>query len=94
MCFLYFLGVCVKDLIFGYHIYVVVEYVLCRGDRAFCSVECRCRQIFMDEEESLRKDHCSLAAMKPTSSTSSSASSSTARHHGKGARNRAGGFAY
>lgn len=65
--------------------------ILCRGDRAFCSVECRCRQIFMDEEESLHKDHCSLAAMKPTSSSSSS-SSSSARNHRKGTRNRAGGF--
>jgi hypothetical protein len=23
---------------------------MCRGDRAFCSEECRCRQIFMDED--------------------------------------------
>jgi hypothetical protein len=22
----------------------------CRGDKAFCSVECRCRQIFIDED--------------------------------------------
>ncbi|KAJ8509711.1 hypothetical protein OPV22_000145 [Ensete ventricosum] len=32
-----------------------------RGDRAFCSEECRCRQIFMDEESGAR-DCCSLAA--------------------------------
>ncbi|CAD5197328.1 unnamed protein product [Musa acuminata subsp. malaccensis] len=32
-----------------------------RGDRAFCSEECRCRQIFMDEESGTR-DRCSLAA--------------------------------
>ncbi|URD82762.1 hypothetical protein MUK42_05009 [Musa troglodytarum] len=32
-----------------------------RGDRAFCSEECRCRQIFMDEESGTR-DCCSLAA--------------------------------
>lgn len=33
-----------------------------RGDKAFCSVECRCRQIFMDEEETVRRENCSLAA--------------------------------
>ncbi|XP_062150318.1 FCS-Like Zinc finger 15 [Alnus glutinosa] len=84
-CFL-----CDQKLLPGKDIYMY------KGDRAFCSVECRCRQIFLDEEESLRKDHCSLAAIKPmaTSSSSSSSSSSTARHHPKGARNRAGGFAY
>ncbi|CAL9763688.1 unnamed protein product [Musa acuminata subsp. burmannicoides] len=32
-----------------------------RGDRAFCSVECRNRQIFMDEENG-RRDNCSLDA--------------------------------
>ena len=65
-------------------------FLVCgRGDRAFCSVECRCRQIFMDEEESILKDNCSLAAIKPTSSSSSSSSS----RHRKGTRNQAGGFA-
>jgi hypothetical protein len=24
---------------------------ICRGDKAFCSVECRRRQIFMDEQD-------------------------------------------
>ncbi|XP_041001059.1 FCS-Like Zinc finger 15-like isoform X1 [Juglans microcarpa x Juglans regia] len=81
-CFL-----CYEKLLPGKDIYMY------KGDRAFCSVECRCRQIFMDEEESLSKNHCSLAAMKPTSSSSSS-SSSTARRQRKGAKNRAGGFAY
>lgn len=70
----------------------------CRGDRAFCSVECRCRQIFMDEEETVRRDNCSLAAMKPTSASScpssSSPSSSTSSRLRKGTRTRAGGFAY
>ncbi|XP_065859491.1 FCS-Like Zinc finger 15 [Euphorbia lathyris] len=73
-----------------------------KGDRAFCSVECRCRQIFMDEEEILMKDNCSLAAIKPTSGSSASTTSSrgsTASSHGSGhrknnTRNRAGGFAY
>ncbi|KAL0367733.1 UNVERIFIED_CONTAM: FCS-Like Zinc finger 15 [Sesamum radiatum] len=46
-----------------------------KGDRGFCSVECRCRQMFMDEEEAntttaksgctTREYNCSLAAMKP-----------------------------
>ncbi|XP_059316048.1 FCS-Like Zinc finger 15-like [Lycium ferocissimum] len=25
-----------------------------KGDRAFCSKECRCRQIFMDEQETIK----------------------------------------
>ncbi|KAJ7955130.1 Protein of unknown function (DUF581) [Quillaja saponaria] len=82
-CFL-----CRQKLLPGKDIYMY------KGDRAFCSVECRCKQIFMDEEESIRKENCSLAAMKPTSSSSSSPSSSATRHNRKGARNRAGGFAY
>ncbi|XP_020228063.1 FCS-Like Zinc finger 15 [Cajanus cajan] len=77
-CFL-----CGKRLLPGKDIYMY------KGDRAFCSVDCRCKQIFMDEEEAMQKEKCSLAAMRPTSSASSS-SSSTARY--KGARNRAGGF--
>ncbi|KAJ9181892.1 hypothetical protein P3X46_005938 [Hevea brasiliensis] len=77
-CFL-----CGQKLLPGKDIYMY------KGDIAFCSVECRCRQIFMDEEETLRKGNCSLAAMKPTSASSSSAS----RHH-KSTRNRAGGSAY
>ncbi|CAL9133106.1 unnamed protein product [Musa acuminata var. zebrina] len=46
---------CRKKLQQGNDIYMY------RGDRAFCSVECRCRQIFMDEESG-RRDQCSLAA--------------------------------
>ncbi|GMN62384.1 hypothetical protein TIFTF001_031469 [Ficus carica] len=67
-CFL-----CHQKLLPGKDIYMY------KGDRAFCSVECRCRQIFMDEEESILKDNCSLAAIKPTSSSSSSSSSSRHR---------------
>ncbi|KAJ9154519.1 hypothetical protein P3X46_027842 [Hevea brasiliensis] len=83
-CFL-----CGQKLLAGKDIYMY------KGDRAFCSVECRCRQIFMDEEENLRKENCSVAASKPTSaSSSSSSSSSPASRHRKSTRNRAGGFAY
>lgn len=58
----------------------MIFFFFCRGDRAFCTVECRCKQIFMDEE-SVMKDNCSVAA--------------TASRHRKGNRNRAGGmFAY
>ncbi|KAG4210464.1 hypothetical protein ERO13_A02G050300v2 [Gossypium hirsutum] len=57
-----------------------------KGDKGFCSVECRCRQILMDEEEILKKANCSLAAMKPPSS---SASSSSAQRHRKAGRNHA-----
>ncbi|KAL2341522.1 hypothetical protein Fmac_009462 [Flemingia macrophylla] len=78
-CFL-----CGKRLLPGKDIYMY------KGDRAFCSVDCRCKQIFMDEEEATQREKCSLAAMRPTSSSSSS---STARHHRKkGARNLAGVF--
>ncbi|XP_047982955.1 FCS-Like Zinc finger 15-like [Salvia hispanica] len=38
-----------------------------KGDRAFCSVECRCRQIFMDEEESA----CTLEYTCSAAATSS-----------------------
>ncbi|KAG9443918.1 hypothetical protein H6P81_015258 [Aristolochia fimbriata] len=56
-----------------------------RGDRAFCSVECRCRQIFMDEESVVSEKNCSVVA--------ASASSSSRRR--KAAKNRGGGlFAY
>ncbi|MBA0858309.1 hypothetical protein Goshw_024128 [Gossypium schwendimanii] len=81
-CFL-----CKRRLLPGKDIYMY------KGDKGFCSVECRCKQIFMDEEESLKKDkYCSLDAIVKPSSTSSS--SSAARHHRKPERNRAGGFAY
>ncbi|XVF38744.1 hypothetical protein REPUB_Repub20aG0128000 [Reevesia pubescens] len=90
-CFL-----CKQKLLPGKDIYMY------KGDRAFCSVECRCKQIFMDEEETLKKENCSLAAMKPSSTSSSSSASSSvssssassSRHHRKAPRNRAGGFAY
>ncbi|KAL5541886.1 hypothetical protein UlMin_009596 [Ulmus minor] len=78
-CFL-----CRQKLLPGKDIYMY------KGDRAFCSVECRCRQIFMDEEESIRSENCSLAAYKPTAAASSSSSSS---RHNKSSRNRAGRFA-
>ncbi|XP_042517010.1 FCS-Like Zinc finger 15 [Macadamia integrifolia] len=92
-CFL-----CKQKLLPGQDIYMY------KGDRAFCSVECRCRHIFIDEE-SVRRKKCSPAAMnvkvKPTSltspspspSSSSSSSSSSSRHsHRREIRNRAGGF--
>ncbi|KAI5581084.1 hypothetical protein BDE02_08G197500 [Populus trichocarpa] len=89
-CFL-----CGQKLLPGKDIYMY------KGDRAFCSVECRCRQIFMDEEETIRKENCSFSAMKPTGSAAASSSSATkststtpAYRHRKTTRNRAGGFAY
>ncbi|KAI4364456.1 hypothetical protein MLD38_020546 [Melastoma candidum] len=46
-----------------------------RGDRAFCSEECRCRQILLDEEDAFGRGnnhgHCSVggrAAPHPSSS--------------------------
>uniref|UniRef100_A0A2K1YM47 FLZ-type domain-containing protein n=1 Tax=Populus trichocarpa TaxID=3694 RepID=A0A2K1YM47_POPTR len=38
---------CGQKLLPGKDIYMY------KGDRGFCSVECRCRQIFLDEEETL-----------------------------------------
>ncbi|GAV64149.1 DUF581 domain-containing protein [Cephalotus follicularis] len=60
-CFL-----CQQKLLPGKDIYMY------KGDRAFCSVECRCKQIILDEEECLRKDNSSMAARKPDSASSSS----------------------
>ncbi|RRT70477.1 hypothetical protein BHM03_00008558 [Ensete ventricosum] len=53
--FLEYCYLCRRKLQEGQDIYMY------RGDRAFCSEECRCRQIFMDEESG-KRDHCSLAA--------------------------------
>ncbi|GMJ02070.1 hypothetical protein like AT5G49120 [Hibiscus trionum] len=58
-----------------------------QGDRGFCSVECRCRQILMDEEDIIKKANCSLAAMKPSSS-------SAGRRRRDAGRSRAGGSGY
>ncbi|KAL8100381.1 hypothetical protein AgCh_032584 [Apium graveolens] len=61
-----------------------------QGDRAFCSEECRCTQIFMDEQTEMnkktttktaspknsnRREKCSLAAMRSSASATSSPSS-------------------
>ncbi|XP_044484852.1 FCS-Like Zinc finger 15-like [Mangifera indica] len=73
-CFL-----CQQPLLPGKDIYMY------KGESAFCSVECRCRQIFKDEEDGLKKEYCSLAAMKPTSSAPASGS------RRRGNRNRGGG---
>ncbi|KAL2530582.1 hypothetical protein Fot_23183 [Forsythia ovata] len=72
-CFL-----CKQKLLPGKDIYMY------KGDKGFCSVECRCRQISIDEEESAKAactreyNYCSL-------------SSSSSR---KGSRNKANAFAY
>ncbi|GER52170.1 hypothetical protein STAS_29591 [Striga asiatica] len=78
-CFL-----CRKKLLPGKDIYMY------KGDTAFCSVECRYRQIFMDEEEANAKGSCTL---EYNCSTPSSSSSSSSRAAGKGSRNRAHAFA-
>ncbi|KAM7255891.1 hypothetical protein ACFE04_011632 [Oxalis oulophora] len=66
-CFL-----CKQKLLLGKDIYMY------KGDRAFCSVDCRYRQILLDEEESLKKEKCSLMA-------------SGRQHHKAGSRRAAGG---
>ncbi|KAG7537203.1 Zf-FLZ domain [Arabidopsis suecica] len=62
-----------------------------KGDRAFCSVECRSKQMIMDEEESLRREYCSLMDVKKKKSESPATAPSRYR---RDPRNRAGGFAY
>ncbi|XP_042047777.1 FCS-Like Zinc finger 15-like [Salvia splendens] len=58
-----------------------------KGDRAFCSVECRYRQIFMDEEESLcEKSVCTLEYTCSASATSSPSPSSSSSRSVKGGR--------
>ncbi|WOL17702.1 protein MARD1-like [Canna indica] len=60
--FLEYCSLCRRKLQEGKDIYMYrVIFWHDRGDRAFCSEECRWRQIFMDEESG-RRDHCSLAA--------------------------------
>lgn len=53
---------CRRQLSHGKDIYMY------RGDRAFCSVECRYQQIASDEKK--KKEHCSSAAMKHSASPS------------------------
>lgn len=70
---------------------------ICSGDKAFCSVECRYRQIFMDEEESSEKSGCTIeypCSLAAASSPSPSSSSSSSSRSGKGARTGANAFAY
>ncbi|KAL3626538.1 hypothetical protein CASFOL_030087 [Castilleja foliolosa] len=88
--FLEYCFFCNQKLLPGKDIYMY------KGDKAFCSEECRCRQIFMDEEEinatkgCTREYNCSLAA---TSSSHSPSTTSSSRS-GKSSRNRANAFAY
>nr|XP_004229254.1 uncharacterized protein LOC101258100 [Solanum lycopersicum] len=79
-CFL-----CKQKLLPGKDIYMY------KGEWAFCSVECRCKQIFMDEEESMKTK--SKASIKSCTSSSSSSSSSY-RSRKTAARNRPNAFAY
>ncbi|KAL8047616.1 hypothetical protein ABFX02_07G012100 [Erythranthe guttata] len=86
--FLEYCFLCTQKLLPGKDIYMY------KGDKAFCSEDCRCRQIFMDEEEmSAAKRGCTLEYNRSLAATSSSSSSSRSR---KGAANRANynAFAY
>ncbi|XP_059280703.1 FCS-Like Zinc finger 15 [Lycium ferocissimum] len=78
-CFL-----CKKKLLPGKDIYMY------KGEWGFCSVECRCRQIFMDEEESVPK----TKKRDNNKSCTSSSSSSSSRSRKTASRNRPSGFAY
>ncbi|KAK4775785.1 hypothetical protein SAY87_023746 [Trapa incisa] len=55
-----------------------------KGDSAFCSEECRCQQILMDEEETLMKGNCSMAA---SSSAPSPPPSPAPSSHRRASRN-------
>ncbi|KAF3664522.1 putative MATE efflux family protein 9-like [Capsicum annuum] len=80
-CFL-----CKEKLLPGKDIYMY------KGERAFCSVECRCKQILMDEEESIKTKKRDKKPQASTTSsnkscTSSSSSSSSSRSKKTAARN-------
>ncbi|XP_008810213.1 FCS-Like Zinc finger 5-like isoform X2 [Phoenix dactylifera] len=87
--FLEFCYLCRKRLEEGKDIYMY---------RAFCSVECRCKQIFMDEESG-RRDNCSLAAAAAAAASTAieRGGAAAARHRGRVAEKGpavAGSFAY
>ncbi|MCD9639534.1 hypothetical protein HAX54_024117 [Datura stramonium] len=92
--FLDYCYLCKKKLLPSEDIYMY------KGEWAFCSVECRCRQIFMDEEESTKakkKDYMKPQASTSSSNksfTSSSSSPSSSRSRKTEAANRPDGFIY
>ncbi|KAG7028991.1 Protein MARD1, partial [Cucurbita argyrosperma subsp. argyrosperma] len=84
-CFL-----CGQKLLPGKDIYMY------EGDKGFCSEECRCRQIFMDEEQSMvEAGNCSLAAaINPQTTTSPSCPSPQPSRHPRATRDHTQAFAY
>ncbi|KAH7858767.1 hypothetical protein Vadar_027771 [Vaccinium darrowii] len=76
-CFL-----CKQKILLGKDIFMY------KGDRAFCSEECRCRHIFMDD------NFFPLPAIKQPQPPTSSSSPSPSSPNQKAARNRANRFAY
>ncbi|KAL8481484.1 hypothetical protein ACS0TY_027841 [Phlomoides rotata] len=77
ICFL-----CKQKLLPGKDIYMY------KGDKAFCSVECRYKQIYMDEEESSGKSGCTMEYNCSMAATSSPSSTSSPSGSGKkGGRN-------
>ncbi|GAA0186275.1 hypothetical protein LIER_33563 [Lithospermum erythrorhizon] len=88
--FLYHCFLCKEKLLPGKDIYMY------KGDRGFCSEECRWRQMHMDEEEgktrnpkTKKRDNCSLVAINPQLLDSPSSAGSQ-----KGGSKRSNGFAY
>ncbi|XP_038882229.1 FCS-Like Zinc finger 15-like [Benincasa hispida] len=83
-CFL-----CAQKLLPGKDIYMY------EGDKGFCSEECRCRQIFMDEEETMvDAGNCSFAAaINPQQTTAPSPSPPPSRLP-KPTKNHSPGIAY
>ncbi|XP_051128091.1 FCS-Like Zinc finger 15-like [Andrographis paniculata] len=65
-----------------------------KGDKAFCSEDCRCRQIFMDEEEATSSTSgCTLEYNCSIASANASPPPSTSRAC-KGSRNRRNAFVF
>ncbi|CAK9318505.1 unnamed protein product [Citrullus colocynthis] len=84
-CFL-----CAQKLLPGKDIYMY------KGNKGFCSEECRCRQIFMDEEETMvDTGNCSFAAViNPQTTAPSPSPSPPPSRLPKPTKNHAPGFAY
>ncbi|KAL1543090.1 FCS-Like Zinc finger 15-like [Salvia divinorum] len=55
-----------------------------KGDMPYCSVECRERQIFMEEEESCKKSACTLEYTCSAAAATSSPSPASSSRSGNG----------
>ncbi|EOA14174.1 hypothetical protein CARUB_v10027324mg [Capsella rubella] len=70
-----------------------------KGDRAFCSVECRSKQMVTDEEDSLRRDYCYVNNTNTTTKTTKKNKKSDSpvtvpSRYSRDPSNQRGGFVY